>query len=116
MLIYPVVMAGEETESMRLYESTPMWNSRNNRWMVKSYFNGQQVPAYDVSEIGRVYVETAEYDPLHDEGIAIAEELRKSGASVTLTETKGTVHGYDFLWRKPYVQAMLDRRIEWLTK
>lgn len=115
MLIYPVVMAGEETESMRLYESTPMWNSRNNRWMVKSYFNGQQVPAYDVSEIGRAYVETAEYDPLHDEGIAIAEEMMEAGASVTLTETKGTVHGYDFLWRKPYVQMMLKRRIEWLA-
>lgn len=115
MLIYPVVMPEDETESMMLYESTPMWNSRNNRWMVKNYLNGQPIPAYGVSGIGRAYVETAEYDPLHDEGIAIAEELRESGVSVTLSETRGTVHGYDFLWRKPYAQKMLDRRIEWLT-
>lgn len=114
MLIYPVVMPSEETESMRRYVSAPMWNSMNNRWMARHYLKSQTVPAYDLSGIGRVFVETAEYDPLHDEGMMIASELSAAGASVELSETKGTVHGYDVLWRTPFARRMTGKRLAWL--
>ena len=114
LLVYPVVMPPEETESMRRYDTSPMWNSRSSRWMIRHYLKGQPVPSYDLSGISRAYVETAEYDPLHDEGVMIASELSAAGASVELSETKGTVHGYDFLWRKPLARKMVARRIEWL--
>ena len=37
-------------------------------------------------------VTVAEYDPLHDEGVAYAERLRTSGVPVELTELAGGVH------------------------
>ena len=114
MLIYPVVMPEEETESMRRYDSAPMWNSRNNRWMIRNYIKGRPSFSYNLSGVRRAFVEVAEYDPLHDEGIMIADELSMLGASVVISEPEGTVHGYDFLWRKPFVRRMIGRRIGWL--
>ena len=39
-----------------------------------------------------VYV--AEYDPLHDEGVAYAAALADAGVRVTLEEAAGEMHGY----------------------
>ena len=116
MLIYPVVMTEEETASMREYENTPMWNGRNNRWMVRHYLNGHPVPEHDTEGIRRAFIETAEYDPLHDEGIMIYQELTEKGTETVLSETEGTLHGYDFLWKKPYVRMLREKRLEWLRK
>lgn len=41
------------------------------------------------------YIETAEYDCLHDEGVLYGKRLREAGANVTINETRGTIHGYD---------------------
>ena len=41
------------------------------------------------------YVETAEFDCLHDEGARFAERLAAAGVSVQYNETKGTMHGFD---------------------
>ena len=41
------------------------------------------------------YIETAEFDCLHDDGILYAEYLKKAGIEVTLNKTKGTMHGFD---------------------
>ena len=116
MLIYPVVMLDYETESMRKYINTPMWNARNNRWMVKHYLASCIPPERNLQGIRKAFVETAEYDALHDEGIIIASELKALGTDTALSETEGTLHGYDFLWKKPYVRKMISRRIEWLEE
>lgn len=39
-----------------------------------------------------VYV--AEFDPLHDEGVAYAEALQAAGVPVTLAEASGQMHAY----------------------
>jgi acetyl esterase len=44
--------------------------------------------------IPETYIETAQFDCLHDEGILYAERLKHSGTKVTLVESKGTIHGY----------------------
>ena len=64
----------------------------------------------------RAYVETAEFDCLHDEGIAYAEALRAAGGEVTVVETEGTMHGFDIAERAPTTVAAVERRIAWLKK
>ena len=114
MLIYPVVMMKKETESMKMYRNTPMWNAVNNAWMIKHYLRGAEIPEHSISGIKQAFIETAEYDPLHDEGIMLYRKLISNGADAFLSETEGTVHGYDLLWRKDFVKQMVEIRLEWL--
>ena len=65
--------------------------------------------------IPETYVETAEFDIFHDEGIAYTKELEAAGARVEINETAGTFHGYERL-EKPekidYILASREWRIE----
>ena len=97
MLIYPVI-GGEETPSMRRFTDTPMWNARLNAKMWEYYAAGNQVilsGSRDLRAFPAAYVETAEFDCLHDEGARFAERLAAAGVSVQYNETKGTMHGFD---------------------
>lgn len=58
------------------------------------------------------YIETAEFDCLHDEALLYVQRLRDQGAQVTVYETKSTVHGYDFCWDSPITQESVRRRVE----
>lgn len=41
------------------------------------------------------YIETAQFDCLHDEGIMFATRLKSLGVPVTLYQTEETIHGFD---------------------
>jgi acetyl esterase/lipase len=56
------------------------------------------------------YIETAEFDPLHDEGVNYAAKLKDNNVEVVLNETKGTVHGYDILSKSEIVKEAYARR------
>ncbi|MBQ9083706.1 MAG: alpha/beta hydrolase fold domain-containing protein, partial [Clostridia bacterium] len=43
------------------------------------------------------YIETAEFDCLHDDGSLYANKLRAAGVEAVLNETKGTMHGFDIV-------------------
>ena len=62
------------------------------------------------------YIETAEFDCLHDDGILYAEKLREAGVTVTLNETKGTMHGFDIVEKAPTTIAAVKARIEFMKK
>ena len=114
MLIYPVLDARMQTPSMKRFSDTPMWNARLNAKMWRYYLNGQPYSSpsewEDVSYFPPVYMETAEFDCLHDEGIQFAEKLRAQGVRVAVNETHGTMHGYDIASRSPITQEHLVRR------
>lgn len=125
MLIYPVIDAGMRTESMKKYTDTPLWNAENNRKMWKMYLShaskedeklaspmDNELPDY----IPKTYIETAEIDCLHDEGILYAKKLRRHGAKVRVYDTKGTIHGYDSAVNSRITQQSIHRRIEVLQK
>ena len=113
MLIYPVV-SPEETESKRKYTNTPMWNSKLDKWMWKNYLGGTQLEVLDYKRISKAFIEIAQHDPLHDEGLELWRILEENNADVTLSDTEGTVHGYDFLWKKPLTMKYIERRLNWL--
>ena len=125
MLIYPVTDAAMETRSMLQFENTPLWNSRNNRKMWEWYLSG--VGAGEVSKaspmqrslhrpVPDTYVEVAEADCLHDEGVRYAERLRRAGASVELCETRGTIHGYDMAMSSVITGESIRKRVRALRR
>lgn len=99
MLVYPVLDKRMNTRSMKIYSDTPMWNSRSNRKMWKYYLGNSYYISpnerLNLSNMPPTYLETAEYDCLHDEGIEFAKKLMDHGIPVELYETKQTMHGYN---------------------
>lgn len=125
MLVYPVTDVTMQTDSMERFPDTPLWNAENNRRMWAYYCRGLSTeetfcasPLH--SGLPRVipdtYIETAEYDCLHDEGILYAEKLRKAGASVELNETRGTIHGYDCALNTKIAARNVERRVLFLQR
>lgn len=62
------------------------------------------------------YVETAEFDCLHDDGINYAKKLENAGVVVELNEIKGTMHGFDIVQKAPATKATVRTRIEYMRK
>lgn len=125
MLLYPVTDSSITTESANLYIDTPIWNSLANRKMWEFYLNGWEGPvspyaspmhAESLSNLPPAYVETAEFDPLRDEGILYAKRMAADGVDVTLHETKRTVHGYDIIRMNEIVEESLELRKQAIKK
>ncbi len=122
MLIYPGCAGDPATESMRRYMDTPLWNSELNRKALalygdeKDYQNSLFRPILADCFYGfpKAYIETAEFDCLHDAGVQIAERYRKDGVPVIRNDTKRTMHGYDIAEKSPYVRKQVDKRIRFL--
>lgn len=125
MLVYPVTDVNMQTDSMKRFSDTPLWNARNNKRMWQYYCrNLKGEDRYEASPaqsslpqtIPDTYVETVEYDCLHDEGVLYAERLREAGANVVINETKGTIHGYDLAIGSQIVMRNIEKRIRFLKK
>ncbi len=125
LLIYPVTDRRIQTESCRKYTDTPMWNSKLSVIMWNGYIQADK--AVDIAyaspmetesfeNLPNAYVETAEFDCLHDEAVAYAQELQKAGVTAELFETKGTMHGFDFVQNAPTAKTALLRRIKYMKK
>lgn len=104
MLIYPVTDRRMKTESMKRYTDTPIWNTKLSKMMWKAYLNGGSVvdvkcaspiEAERLSFFPRTYMEVAEFDCLHDEGVEFVNRLQQEGVVVELYEEKGTCHGFE---------------------
>jgi acetyl esterase len=125
MLVYPVAEADGQTASMKKFSDTPMWNAKNNRSMWLYYLgNLKAEAAHEASpmhsrfpqRIPDTYIETAEYDCLHDEGVIYGKRLREAGAYVEINETKGTIHGYDSVLNSQAAVRNIEKRISFIKK
>ena len=108
LLVYPVLDLRMKTDSMAEYTDTPMWNADLNRVMWQAYLGrtdelslpleyAAPMEAADLSDLPPTYIETAEFDCLHDEALIFADRLKATGVPVTTNPTVGTVHGYDIV-------------------
>lgn len=125
MLPYPFLDARNSSESCKKYSDTPMWNSTlSNRIgpMTKAdrsrpdYVYYSPVEAETFENLPPAYIETAEFDCLHDDGILYSEKLRSAGIDVTLNETKGTMHGFDIMQKAATTKMALAERIRFMKK
>lgn len=125
LLVYPATDRRMQTESNQKYTDTPMWNSKLSKKMWPGYLTDSSIPdiayaspmeAKTFEQLPDAYAETAEFDCLHDEGIAYADALRKAGVSVTLNEMKGTMHGFDIVLKAQTTKAAVAARIRYMQK
>jgi len=123
MLPYPFLDARNNSESCKKYTDTPMWNSRLSERIAPltradrnspDYFYYSPLEAEELGYMPPAYIETAEFDCLHDDGILYAERLDKSGVEVRLNETKGTMHGFDIMQNAKTTRAALAERIAFM--
>lgn len=103
LLIYPVTDANFETTSYRenggdgAFLSTAMM-----RWFWQHYIgNLAEVSTLaaplrhtNLSGLPPATILVAQYDPLHDEGLAYGEALRADGVSVESEDAAGMIHGF----------------------
>jgi len=125
LLVYPVTDRRMDYDSCRQYTDTPMWNAKLSVKMWQGYLQTEKPPllsyaspmeAENFEGLPPAYVETAEFDCLHDEGIAYAEVLCKAGVAVVQNETRGTMHGFDIVEKAPTTQKAIFARLAYLQK
>ncbi len=122
MLLYPVIDQRQQTDSVKEYTDTPMWNAILNKSMWEIYLKDGDhgmiqyaSPSYaDVHSLPETYIETAQYDCLRDEAIEYAKKLSQAGVKVHEFHTLKTVHGYDAVFFSKLVKKMMVNRIAFL--
>lgn len=123
LLIYPFVDSDQESESMKSFTDTPMCNSKaaikyNKAYIPdgtsakKEWFSAVDAPT--LSGLAEAYIETAEFDCLHDGGVKYYNKLKSHGVPATLFETKGTMHGYDIATKSKTYSVCMKKRTEFL--
>lgn len=123
MLPYPFLDARNSSESCRRFTDTPMWNSTLSSRIAPmtrvdksrpDYVYYSPVEAESLADLPPAYIETAEFDCLHDDGILYASRLRAEGIEVMLNETKGTMHGFDIVQGAKTTREALSARIAFM--
>ena len=125
LLLYPSLDTRGNTASMEKYPDVPVVNAEAinaykniihaDKEEGKKYYLSP-IEAESLSDLPPAYIEPAEFDALHDEGVAYAQALRRFGCEVTLNETKGTVHSFDMAKDSKVLAHAMDRRIDFLKK
>lgn len=126
LLVYPAVDLGCQRPSISAYASVPPFKDASASGIAATYLGhsvSQGVPRYaspmhgDLSQLSPAYVETAEFDLLHDQGDAYAKALTDKGVDVELNEIGRGVHGFDLLAAGSSVaKDAMQRRIGFLRR
>ena len=125
LLVYPWLDGRNVSDSYRKYTDTPMWNSTLSK-KVGPIINPDPesiplawrspVEAESHADLPPAYIEVAEFDCLHDDGVLYAKLLRDNGTPVEFHEAKGTIHGFDTVFKAPTSQAMLKKRTAYIRR
>ncbi|MGA5540652.1 alpha/beta hydrolase [Mycobacterium sp. NPDC051198] len=102
-LVYPVTDCDFDRPSYVAPENQLMLGRDTMIWFWEHYLPDQArrtnpdaspLRALSLAGLPPALVYVAEYDPLHDEGVAYAAALADAGVRVTLEEAAGEMHGY----------------------
>ena len=102
VLVYPALLHGAETESMRASWS-PDFGPADVDWCWSHYLSTERdgesplaspLRAIDLRELPPALVLTAEHDPLRDEAELYAERLEDAGVRVEVVRVEGAPHGF----------------------
>jgi acetyl esterase len=126
LLIYPAVDLACKRPSVAAYSNVPPFSDASTISIAEVYLGrsvSAGIPRYaspidgDVAGLAPAYVETPEFDLLHDQGNAYAHALIDKGVDVELNEVSGGVHGFDLLAASSSVaKEAMQRRIQFLRR
>ncbi|MBR3872971.1 MAG: alpha/beta hydrolase [Clostridia bacterium] len=131
LLIYPWLDArnGREgcpgSESYNRFTDTPMWNASlskrvdpliNPRPQDTPLAYQSPVEAASHADLPPAYIEVAQFDCLHDDGVLYAELLGNAGVETQLHEVPSAMHGFDTKVKAPTSQRMIRQRAEYMRR
>ena len=125
VLIYPGLAEAKGTLARREYIHTPMFSATDLEHVLNwvepkevSPLNPYLVPLQlkNFQNLPPIYIETAEFDPLTEDGPLYHQAIQNAGGSSTLYQTKGTPHGYDALAKAQTTKLARSVRLAWLKK
>lgn len=125
LLVYPWLDDRNCSDSYHRFTDTPMWNSTlsnkvgpminpNPDATPKAYRS--PVEAENFEDLPPAYVEVAEFDCLHDDGVLYVKLLKEAGVEAEFHESKGTMHGFDTKYTAPTSQAMIAKRVMYMKR
>jgi acetyl esterase/lipase len=123
MLLYPSLDMRYNTESMKKYTDVPVVNAEaidcyrkivRTDWSQENKYYLSPTQAESFEGLCNTYIETAQFDALHDEGVEYAKKLEAAGVPVILNETKGTVHSFDMAADSTILAKAMKKRIAFL--
>lgn len=103
LLLFPVMQIGEETNSLRDHAEGCFLERSTLDWFYKCYLPTgadtrdariSPLAVASLSGLPPAYLMTAEFDPLHDEGVRYAKALLRAGVDVTIADYPGLVHNF----------------------
>jgi acetyl esterase len=126
LLIYPAVDLLCTRPSMTLFKDVPPFKGLSAGQIAATYLGAmpsKPLPPYSspidgtLSGLPPAYVETPQFDPLHDQGIDYARMLEAEGVEVELNDIAGAIHGFDVVAPKSGVShEAMERRIQFLRR
>ena len=125
MLSYPFLDGRCSSRSCKKFTDTPMWNSVRSKKVVplfvpdvnaKNIMYVSPVQIKNLEGLPPAYIETAEFDSLHDDGILYSKRLVHVGVPTELNKTKGTMHGFDICYNAPTTRQIIDTRIDFMKR
>jgi acetyl esterase len=126
LLIYPCVDLACNRPSTAAYGHVPPFNGPSTVSIADVYLGrpvAEGMPRYaspiygEVSQLPPAYVETAQFDILHDQGAAYAQTMLDKGVAVERNDVSGGIHGFDVLAPNSSIaKAAMQQRIQFLRR
>jgi acetyl esterase len=126
LLLYPAVDLLCTRPSMDSFKDVPPFKDLSASHIADMYIGpraAKPLPRYSspidgsVKGLPSVYIETPQFDPLHDQGLEYAHKLKDAGVAVELHDIAGAIHGFDVVAPKSSVSHEAMRwRIQYLQK
>lgn len=125
LLVYPWLDGRNNSPAHQRFTDTPMWNATLSKKvgpLIHAHPDHtplayrSPVEAASHAELPPAYVEVAEFDCLHDDGVLYAQLLQEAGVAVELHEVKGAMHGFDTVFGAPTTQRMIAGRIAFMKR
>ncbi|WP_316829292.1 alpha/beta hydrolase fold domain-containing protein [Pedobacter aquatilis] len=102
LLVYPIAQANMDTESYKMYADAKPLNKAMMGWFMEKYLTTMieaQSPKIslvnaNLKGLPGTTIITAEIDPLHDDGVMLANKLSDAGVKVNSRNYEGVTHEF----------------------
>ena len=114
-LLYPLIDPDCATESASRFADGPILSLDGMRWCWECYDPAHMAPKLLDADLGGLPPTTivlGSADPLHDEGLMLAQALRAAGVAVRCRTYSGMVHGFAGM---PHVTPWADEALSVLS-